>query len=72
VNEKTTKIDPDVAATLRALRRASDRALRLAKETGTPFWVMKNGRIVNLNPGAKTGPKRRPAKRKAGRGTKSK
>jgi hypothetical protein len=45
--------DPEVAATLRALRRASDRALRLSKATGTPFWVMKNGRMVNLNPEAK-------------------
>jgi hypothetical protein len=53
VNRNTTKIDPEVAATLRALRRASDRALRLAQATGTPFWVMKNGRMVNLNTDAK-------------------
>jgi len=59
VNRNTTKIDPEVAATLRALRRASDRALRLAKATGTPFWVMKNGRMVNLN--AKRPRKSRPA-----------
>ncbi len=57
-NKKST--DPEVATTLRALRRASDRALRLSKATGTPFWVMKNGRLVNLNPDAKT-------RRKAGR-----
>jgi hypothetical protein len=53
VNKKMESTDPEVAATLRALRRASDRALRLSKATGTPFWVMKNGRMVNLNPKAK-------------------
>ncbi len=53
MNKKTTVIDPHVAGVLRALRRASDRALRLSKATGTPFWVMQNGRMVNLNPNAK-------------------
>jgi hypothetical protein len=46
---KKETVKSDAAATLRALRRASDRAFRLAKETGTPFWVVKNGRMVNLN-----------------------
>lgn len=54
MNKKTTKTDPEVAAITRALRRASDRAWRVSKATGTPFWVMKNGRMVNLNPKAKT------------------
>ncbi len=61
MNEKMTRTDPDVAGITRALRRASDRALRLAKATGTPFWVMKNGRMVNLNPGAKRRRKSRAA-----------
>jgi hypothetical protein len=52
-NKKTTTTDPHIAGITRALRRASDRALRLAKATRTPFWVMKNGRMVNLNPEAK-------------------
>jgi hypothetical protein len=49
---KKTTTDPWIAGISRALRRASDRALRLSKATGTPFWVMKNGRMVNLNPSA--------------------
>ena len=53
MNKKTTVTDPHVAAITRALRRASDRALRVSQATGTPFWVMKNGRMVNLNPSAK-------------------
>ncbi len=53
MNKKTTKTDPEVAAITRALRRASDRALRVSQATGTPFWVMKDGRMVNLNPKAK-------------------
>ncbi len=53
MNNKAKPTDPEVAATLRALRRASDRALRVSKATGTPFWVIKNGRMVNLNPNSK-------------------
>ena len=37
----------------------------MAKATGTPFWVMKNGRLVNLNPDAKGSRKARPAPAKA-------
>jgi hypothetical protein len=69
MNKKTTT-DPEIAAISRALRRAAKRAMRLAKATRTPFWVMKNGRIVNLNPDAKGGRKVRPAATKAGRGAK--
>lgn len=36
-----------------ALRRASWAAWKLSLETNTPFWVMKNGKIVNLNPGSR-------------------
>ena len=32
-----------------ALLRASQAALALSKATGTPFWVTKNGRAVDLN-----------------------
>jgi hypothetical protein len=53
MNKKTTTTDPWIAGISRALRRASDRALRLSKTTRTPFWVIKNGRMVNLNPTAK-------------------
>ena len=30
-----------------ALRRAARAARKLALETGTPLWVMRNGRIVD-------------------------
>lgn len=34
--------------TLRALRRAAKRALELGIKTGTPVYVMKNNKIVDL------------------------
>ncbi len=59
MRSKIESIDPEVVATLRALRRAAKRARRASQATRTPFWVMKNGRMVNLNPNAK---RRRKAK----------
>jgi hypothetical protein len=50
--------DPDIRGSLPAMRRAARRAKRLAQETGTPFWVMRKGKIVNLNPSAKPAPRR--------------
>jgi hypothetical protein len=43
MKNKRQSTDPETTAITRALRRASDRAMRLSKTTGTPFWVMKNG-----------------------------
>ncbi|MCX7016562.1 MAG: hypothetical protein NTW86_29060 [Candidatus Sumerlaeota bacterium] len=40
--------DPDILAVGRALRRAARRALELGRQTGTPVYVIKNGRIVDL------------------------
>jgi hypothetical protein len=34
--------------TLRALRRAAKRALELGIKTGTPVYVMRNNKIVDL------------------------
>jgi hypothetical protein len=48
---KMTSRDPDIRGSLPALLRASRRAWKLAKDTGTPFYIWKNGRVVNLNPG---------------------
>ncbi len=53
MNDRKQSTDPWVAGITRALRRASKRALRLSQATGTPFWVMKNGRLANLNPQAR-------------------
>ena len=41
--------DPDLAGVLPALRRAAAAAWQLAVETGTPFYVIENGRIVDRN-----------------------
>jgi len=40
--------DQDTSATLRALRRAARNALDLGIRTGTPVYVIKGGRIVDL------------------------
>ncbi len=42
--------DPDIKGSEPALRRAARTALRLARATGTPIYVLKAGKIVNLNP----------------------
>ena len=38
----------EIEDTLRALRRAARKALELGIKTGTPVYVMKNGKIVDL------------------------
>ena len=40
--------DRDILASLKALRRAAQRALELGLSTGTPVYVMKAGKIVDL------------------------
>jgi hypothetical protein len=42
--------DPDILAADAALRRAARRAREFGRKTGTPVYVLKNGRIVNLTP----------------------
>jgi hypothetical protein len=42
-------LDPDLAGALPALERAAAAARKLSIETGTPFYVLKNGKIVDLN-----------------------
>ncbi len=42
-------LDPDLAAALPALRRAAAAARELSIRTGTPFYVMKDGHLVDLN-----------------------
>ena len=43
----------DVDRQLAALRRAGQAARKLAEATGTPFIVVRDGKVVNLNPGKK-------------------
>jgi len=45
--------DPDIRGSWPALKRAARNARRLAEATNTPFYVLKNGRVVNLNPRAR-------------------
>lgn len=40
--------DPDILAADAALRRAARRAREIGRKTGTPVYVLKNGRIVDL------------------------
>ena len=47
--------DADVRGEMAALRRAARAARKLARDTNTPFWVVKDGRFVNLNPRARNG-----------------
>ena len=41
--------DPDIRGTWYAMLRAAKRARELSIATGTPFYVMRNGKIVDLN-----------------------
>jgi hypothetical protein len=47
--------DPDILASKTALERAAKRALQIGLETGTPVWVIKNGRMVDLTKEHKKG-----------------
>jgi hypothetical protein len=40
--------DPDIIASEKALRRAARRALEIGLQTGTPAYVIKAGKIVDL------------------------
>jgi hypothetical protein len=54
--------------TLRALRRAARKALELGLKTGTPVYVMRNGKIVDLtkdHPAAKQSRSKRSSSKKS-------
>ena len=55
MNAKMTSKDADIRGSMAALRRAARAAKRLARATGTPFYILKAGRVVNLNRGAAKG-----------------
>jgi hypothetical protein len=47
---KTTAVaDTDISKAGLALERAAARARQLAEQTGTPLYVFKDGRVVDLN-----------------------
>lgn len=43
-----TSTDADIIASEKALRRAARRALEIGLKTGTPVYVIKKGKIVDL------------------------
>jgi hypothetical protein len=45
---RRVKHSKEIEDTLRALRRAAKRALELGLQTGTPVYVWKNGKMVDL------------------------
>ena len=47
-NKKMNSKDPGIIASEKALRRAARRALQLGLQTGTPVFVIKKGKIVDL------------------------
>jgi hypothetical protein len=47
---KSSVPDVDMSKAARALGRAATRARELAEQTGTPLYVFKDGRVVDLNP----------------------
>ncbi len=44
----TVSTDPDIVASVQALRRAARRALAIGLSTGTPVYVLKDGKIEDL------------------------
>jgi hypothetical protein len=58
--------DPDIRASYKAMLRAAQRAWELSVATGTPFYVMRDGKVVDLNAPRtkKSSPRRRVKKPK--------
>jgi len=48
MGRRASSVSREAKDTLRALRRAAKRALELGLQTGTPVYVWKDGRIVDL------------------------
>ena len=59
MNRKASSYSQEVQDTLRALRRAAKNALALGIKTGTPVYVMKNNKLVDLTKGQTRGSKSR-------------
>ena len=54
--------DPDLLGSHAALKRAARSALRLARDTGTPCYVLQRGKSVDI-----AAPRKRPLRRSATR-----
>ncbi len=55
--------DPVIRGSLAAMRRAARAARALAIKTGTPLYVWRDGRVVNLNPRGRLKKKSRRSRR---------
>lgn len=49
MKSKPSAVDADMIKAGHALERAAARARQLAEQTGTPLYVFKDGRVVDLN-----------------------
>ena len=49
-NQKQIEQDEWIAGITRALKRAAKEARRVARMHGTKVWVVKDGKIVGLEP----------------------
>lgn len=49
MKKKCEPLDADLAKAGVALGRAAVKARQLAEQTGTPLYVLKDGRVLNLN-----------------------
>lgn len=47
--KRSKSMDGDLNGAFQALKRAATRARQLAEETGTPFYIVKDGCVVDLN-----------------------
>jgi hypothetical protein len=57
--------DPDIIASKKALERAAREARKLSRKTGTPFYVLKDGKVVDLNRAEKRNKKQERQPRRA-------
>ncbi len=46
---KSAASDTEKSGALRALRRAAAQARKLSRQTGTPFYIFRDGKVVDLN-----------------------
>lgn len=48
MKKKELPKDPDLLGSMQALKRSAASALKLARQTNTPCYVMKDGKIVDI------------------------
>ena len=60
MKKKELPKDPDLLGSMQALKRSAASALKLARKTNTPCYVMKDGKIVDI-----AAPRAKPPKKAA-------